>query len=433
MRNLNVLVLHQMGDPRYVREAIRSLEYMIPECGDHVDCVIHDAAMAFPRYLMDVDFDLIVLGPTFLCNRYSSDRMRELLCTYDFVRRSSACKVALPQDDYDCSEILDDWVVAWGVDRVYSVCAENWDLIYPRYVKTGDIRLGYTGYVSDDWIRAWKRPKAFSERSIDVSYRATRLPANFGSVGHLKSAIAERFVAAVPEGRLKLDISIDKKDLIPGHRWHDFLEDSRFCLVTPSGSSLLDPRGKLRASVTAYAERHPRADFQTVERACFPGQDRLRSFTAISPRNIEAALAETVQIATPGNYSNLMRAGEHFISLDENCSNVNEVLRSMNDAPLVDRIRRSCKEALLAEPRLRRDNMVDEILSFAWEVVERRRAAALNDADNAPVLARYRREAVAASEAFWARRRVVDGLKDICRKMDVLGMRKLLRAHPKAE
>ena len=144
-------------------------------------------------------------------------------------------------------------------------------------------------------------------------------------------------------------------------------------------------------------------------------------------------MAETVQIATPGSYSNLMRAGEHFIALDEDCSNIGEVLRLMNDMPLVERIRRSCKEALLAEPRLRRVNMVNEILSFARDVVERRRVPTLNDAGNASALARYRREVAAASEAFWARRRVVDGLKDVGRKLDVLGMRRLLRAHLKAE
>ena len=39
----------------------------------------------------------------------------------------------MPQDEYDYATVMDDWIVASGIDVVYSVLApENWPIIYPR-------------------------------------------------------------------------------------------------------------------------------------------------------------------------------------------------------------------------------------------------------------------------------------------------------------
>lgn len=421
MSKLNVLVLHRMGDPRYRREAVRALEYMIPECRTDINCIVHDADLAFPRYLKDVEYHLIVLGPTFLCNRYHSASFSRVLHNYDFIRESSACKVALPQDDYDCSQILDNWMTNWDVDRVYSVCSKDWEVLYPNYLRHGDIKLGYTGYVSDEWIKSWIAPKPHSERSIDISYRANFLPANFGSIGHLKGDIADRFVSSLPcNHNLKIDISVEPKDLIPGSNWHDFLEDSRFCLTTPSGSSLLDPMGHYRLSVNGYIAGHPNATFDEIKEACFPGEDRKYEFTAISPRNIEAALSETVQIATPGYYSDLIYPLKHYLPLEEDCSNISTVLQMMNNKSLIAQIKDNCKKAMLDEPRLRRRVIVDEILDFAEIVMSKRNIKMSEKTKTGKLFQRYYSEIDNLSKRYWLKRRLKSSIWDLTRKLRVI-------------
>ncbi|KOR28875.1 hypothetical protein TI03_03695, partial [Achromatium sp. WMS1] len=368
---MNVLVLHKMGDPKYWRESVRSLEYMIPECQSDLNCIVHDIHLPFPNYLKQINYHLIILGPTFLCVRYRPNKLEKIFDYYDFIRHSSACKIALPQDDYDCSQILDEWMTDWKIDRVYSVCPpEYWNILYPKYTQQGEIHLGYTGYISDKWITSWQHPRPNSQRKIDVSYRASKLPANFGSVGYLKGEIADRFIYALPKNhRLKLDISVKAKDLIPGHHWHEFIENSKFCLATPSGSSLLDQRGLYRKSVQQFNLTYPNANFDTIKANCFPGEDQKYLFLAISPRNIEAALAETVQIATPGTYSGLMRPNEHLIPLAEDCSNIKDVLEMMTDENLITNIKKACKESMLSEPRLRRNVFVNELINYAENVL----------------------------------------------------------------
>ncbi|MCT7974895.1 hypothetical protein NG797_22680 [Laspinema sp. D5] len=407
MGKLNVLHLHRMGDPQYRRESVRTLEYMIKEVATDINCLVHDTDLPFPEYLKEIDYHLIVLGPTFLCNRYYPTKLKKTLSKYRFIASSNACKIALPQDDYDCSSILDQWMVDWNIDLVYSVCPNNWDVLYPNYSQKGQIKLGYTGYISESWIRSWAKPKPRDDRRIDVSYRASNLPANFGSVGQLKGDIARRFTSSLPSNDLYLDISVDPQDMIPGNRWHNFLEDSKFCLVTPSGSSLLDPKGEFRKRVNNFCKKFPNATFEDIASECFPGEDKRFLFTAISPRNIEAALSETVQIATPGTYSGLMQPIEHFIPLEESCSNISSVLTMMRDKFLIRKISRDCKDAILAEPRLQTKNIVYEILSFAENTSTTRNIQETPQKQIEQLFERYYTHLEVLADSFWFKRRLI--------------------------
>lgn len=364
-----------MGDPQLWRESIRALEFMIPECDQNVNCLVHDANIPFPEKLKEQSFHLIVLGPTFLCSRYNKKILDRIYQDYSFVRESNACKIALPQDDYDSSAILDEWLASWGIDRVYSVLSEHLDVLYPNYLtQGGEIAQGYTGYISDEWIDAWDSPKPYNLRKIDVSYRTHDAEKNLCQLRNLKYSIAHRFVKALKKtnANIKTDISSSSKDLIPGKDWHHFVEDSRFCLATPSGSSLLDPYGYIRQRIRTYCDVYPDADYALVSKSVIREvPDRFR-FTAISPRNLEAALAETVQIATPSHYSGLMLPGEHYISLDENCENIADVLEQMSDISHIESIRKRTKELFLSEPRLRRDHIVSEIIDFAKSTISSR-------------------------------------------------------------
>lgn len=427
MTKLNVLALHRMGDPLLWREAVRSLEYMIPECRPDLNCLVHNVDLPFPEYLKDVTYHLILLGPTFLCSRYYPSRYAKVLNDYKFIKESNACKVAMPQDDYDCSGILDEWMIEWGISRIYTVCPEFWDVLYPQSIKKIDIRLGYTGYISESWIEAWKKPKEHSHRTIDVSYRASKLPANFGRIGQLKWKIANDFIAALDKSiGLVNDISVDSRDLIPGDSWHEFIENSKFCLTTPSGSSLLDPYNKIRYCVDQYTALNPRAKFEEIQEKCFPGQDGIYNFTAISPRNIEAALAETVQIAVIGGYSRLMNPEEHYIPLNEDCSNIKDVIRMMGDTKVVNKIKRQCKESILSEPRLRRAQIVNEIIEFAELFISKNNLTVENQSLIDQKFLNYHNEISAISEKYWKERRVIQKIKNVASKLGAKRIQQLI-------
>jgi hypothetical protein len=421
---LNILVLHRLGDPLYWRTAVRDLEYLLPDHAGTHSYIVHAADQPLPAFIKDLRFDGIVMGPTFLCARYARHTMAAVLEAFDFIRTSDAFKIALPQDDYDAHAVLDRWMVDWRIDVVYAACSTHWDVLYPRYSKAGAIRQGYTGYIADSWLNRWRHPRPFAARPIDVSYRARKLPPNFGRIGHIKGVIGERFAAHPATAGLKLDLSTDPEDLLVGPRWHEFLDSSKFCLATNTGSSLLDPNGDIRRCVERYQIRTADAAFEEVEAHCFPGQDGRYSFTAISPRNLEAALAETVQIATPGPYGDILNAHDHYIALEPDCSNAPDVVAQMNDRIRVDRIRRNARSAVLDRPELRASTQAASLIEQIASGVASKRVQATPPAQMDAAVAQHRRDVLDQADLFWRRRRRRLRLRNL---LVAVGARKIKR------
>ena len=86
-------------------------------------------------------------------------------------------------------------------------------------------------------------------------------------------------------------------------------------------------------------------------------------YTAISPRNLEAALSETLQIATVGEYSGLMEPDKDYIKLEEDCSNIEEVLKISSCKQTRDLMTQRYKEKILDCKELRITNAASKILS----------------------------------------------------------------------
>ena len=95
------------------------------------------------------------------------------------------------------------------------------------------------------------------------------------------------------------------------------LEDSKFCLATPQ-QKLLDPIGEYRKSL-CYNLKIPLQLLKRLRMRVSLVKMENMSLLLFLREIFEAALAQTVQIATPGNYSNIMNPVEHYIPLNEDC------------------------------------------------------------------------------------------------------------------
>lgn len=352
MDKLNILVLHCLGNPdlapRFLNAHVHALRTHAPK---H-QYLYHDAHLPLPNYVKDTAFHAIVLDVTFLTARWAGggllqSRMKE----YEFVKTSAAIKIALPQDEYDCNELLDQWMCDWNVDVVFSVISSHHEILYPRYHQRGQIKVGYTAYL-DEALRH-QPGKAFHTRTIDIGYRARRLPPYFGRLGHNKASIGETVQALANHAGLRTDIALGPSSELLGQQWLDFIGNSKFTLGANSGSSMLDPVGDIQKQVRVYLDHHPGATFEEVESNCFPGVDGRYQFTAISPRVIEAAMLNSCQILVEGEYSGLIEPWVHYIPLKFDASNFDEVLRVMQDQQAIDSMIRACRETILETPQLK--------------------------------------------------------------------------------
>ena len=394
---LRVLILHRMGHPdhapRFLPRHVASFARTHPESV----CIVHDVHLPLPAYVRDAECDLVLLDVTLLGARWRGDEARQrLLAELAFLRDCDAVKIAFPQDEYDCHEVLDDWLCDWRVDGVFSVIDGPRDVLYPRYHRAGRFELGFTAYLDDELLSRAQRP--WAGRPTDLGYRAKKLPPYFGRLGQVKWTIGRDVLARAAGCGLSMDIAVGDHAAIPGGAWLEFVESCRFMLGANSGSSLLDPRGDIQTRVRECVRRRPHATFDEIEQECFAGLDGRHEFTAIAPRNLEAAMLGTGQILVDGPYSGILRANEHYIPLRADASNFAEVQERMRDAIEVPEMIARCKATIAGEVRLthaHRDARVARVVALC----QRRRpreGSRWRDARD-----RYEREMSGAYRALW--------------------------------
>jgi len=364
---MKILLLHGIRDLQSLRRTTLNQSFCLLKHAPEHEYTLHCFGQTVGSELRERDFDAIVIDTTFLWYRWARPRsvLAELMEEYQFVGDSHAAKVALPQDDYDHAEILDQWLAAWRVDAIFSPLAKHAALLFPLAALRARVLPCFAGHLDPadrEIASCFNRP--FEAREIDVGYRAAKLPAQFGRIGRVKSEIGQRFVQALgPNHGLRLDISIDPRGVLSGERWLHFLCNSRFTLGSASGSSLLDPQGRIMDAVRDYERDHPGASFEEIEAACFPGQDGERELAGIGPRNIETALAESCQILVPSAHLAPFEPNVHYISLASDCSNIADVRRQMRDTTLVKQRISAALELVCETPSFRTENLTQRILA----------------------------------------------------------------------
>ncbi|MDB0031406.1 hypothetical protein N9E34_08055 [Opitutales bacterium] len=363
---LNILVLHKLGCPRLQRKCLTELVFFLRKNQPNHNYLYHDVTFPFPAPLMELEFDAIILDVTLLALRWGNPRkFQKIKEKYQFIADSTALKIAFPQDEYDCSALLDRWMCDWGIDYVFSVLSSGLDLIYPSFSNKGTIKLAYTGYVDESLL---DYPlKSFDRRNIDIGYRARKLLPYFGEIGETKWKIAHEISSKLKGMNLNCNISCLESDQFNGVDWYEFINDCKFTLGSNSGSSVIDPDGSLRMCVISHLNKFPNSSFQEVKKICYNENSDVHDFTALSPRNIECAILESGQILIEGEYSNLLKPWEHYIPLRNDASNLDEVLNAINENGEVLAMIKRCKEAILDHQELRFSNMAKNIIQLVQD------------------------------------------------------------------
>ena len=176
-----VLYWHEQSD-----EEMRAAIHHHLRTLDHSNGALHKVLYCnvfggIPARMRRQEFDGIVLHNTLLCLRWS--HLFDI-CKWNmrWIRDSKSVKIALPQDEYDHSKILDEWLFDWGVSIIFT----NFDVthretLYPIMHDKADFYECFTGYVDEELGRQYEHklmaPKA---RPYDIVYRANNLPYWFG-------------------------------------------------------------------------------------------------------------------------------------------------------------------------------------------------------------------------------------------------------------
>jgi hypothetical protein len=368
---MRILILHDLIPLRQLRRQLLNQAFFFLKYCTGIQPVLHAYGDPIDESIKTGDYDAIFLDVSFLCWRWASpfELVEKFTEDYAWLADHPAPKFAFPQDDYDRHAVLDDWMIRWKVDSIFTPLPGFAEVLYPRASKTAKIRPFLTGFVDDvDLAIADRSFLPIRERPVDVVYRARPLPANFGELGQLKKRIADAFAPACERAGLKHDVTTDPERTIFGDQWLDFLGSSRYVLGTPSGSSVLDPRGDIAAAVAAYAREHPTASFDEIRQACIPPEATSHNMEAISPRVLEAALTGTCQVLVKGAYGPL-EPGRHYIPIERDLSNIEQVIAGLSDHDRAQRIADDCRALIISSTTLHyrhAASAVEEAIRQAW-------------------------------------------------------------------
>lgn len=334
-RPRQVLVLYWDGDNGNMRPAVR-LHLRALDAGPLKHRVhYHNLFAGMPTTLHHLHFDAIILHTTLLCLRWSHHFPR-VKWTLRWLTHSGAVKIALPQDEYDHSEILDEWLNELGVSVVFT----NFDervrpLLYPLLHRRARFIQCLTGYMDEHMTALARGLRPLAERPFDLVYRACHLPYWFGSHGQLKHIIADAVLKRAPELGLRCDISTRAEDTITGDAWFSFLGSARATIGCESGSSVLDRRGEIQARISWLTRANPNLSFDQVAAAMPRGWDDHRFF-AIGPRHLEAIITRTCQVLIEGEYDGVLKPHRHYLPVRRDLGNLDEVLHQVKDTALLE-------------------------------------------------------------------------------------------------
>ena len=298
--------------------------------------------IARSRFLRLDDYDIVVIHYSTVL--YLSEWFRERIAGF------GGLKVQFVQDEYRQVDALTSSMRDLGIHVLFSsVPANAVQSVYGARLPGVDILPTLTGYVPADLDGVRWQPLA--DRPLDVVYRGRSVPYWLGRLSQDKSLIGREFLARAHSTDLQCDIAWTEADRIYGDAWYRFLGSSRTTLGTESGASIVDFDGSLQKRTEDYLRAHPAATFEEVEGEILAPFEGHAVIQAVSPRVFEAAALGTAMVNFPGRYSDVIEPWVHYLPLEKDFSNFEEVVEAIRDDALLVEMTSRAHSDLVASGR----------------------------------------------------------------------------------
>lgn len=306
-----------------MRQHIRALT----ERSRHAVHAFNPVGQRSPRPLDLNDFDVVVVHYTIITTveAFLPNWLADRIAQFD------GLKVQLIQDEYRWIEAITAKIRELGIDVIFTLVPPS-EVSKIYGARTPDTKTITTlaGFVPEELLT--RRVPTLGARSVDVGYRGRTVPFWLGRLGQEKVAIGRQFLAlAAGRSDLRCDIAWGENDRIYGDAWNEFLSSCRTTLGSESGASIADYDGSVERGVRDYLAANPAATFEEVEKAVLAPYEGNVELRVISPRQFEAAALRTGLVLFPGGYSGLLEPDRHYIPLERDFSNFENVLERLHD------------------------------------------------------------------------------------------------------
>lgn len=330
-RALDVLWLYELADinPRRTTHAatLHSLDY---SCARH-RVIAWNCWHQVPSAIRKARFDVIILDANLLTIRSRFD-FNECRRRLQWVGDSNAIRIALPQDEYLWTGVLEDWLLELDVDIIFSAFGATYaERLYPRLRGRIEFEHCFTGYIYSELLKSdHTAVRPHIERTTDLVYRSRRPPFSLGARAQLKHEIAIAGQRAALTAGLRHDIGTGDESTLFGAAWFKLIASSRAILGAESGAGAIDLAGEVSQLEHAMRTQNPELTFEQFAAAMPADWDGGPYFT-IGPRHLEAAAAKTCQVLIEGRYDDVLEPDVHYIPVDPSFARLPDVMERIRD------------------------------------------------------------------------------------------------------
>ena len=178
-------------------------------------------------------------------------------------------------------------------------------------------------------ILDWCPAGATGSRPIDLGCTGDPYPFYLGHQD--RAVMADYFKENAGRYGLRIDVRVGREQRMERREWIEWLGRSKGALHHESGPDFLETNDATRLAVVSHVQAHPGAAFAEIHQRFFAGRKPRLSGRALAPRHLEAVATRTCQVMFPGRFNDVLRADEHYIPLERDFSNVDDVVRRLLD------------------------------------------------------------------------------------------------------
>lgn len=354
-----------LADTTHVAGAVQQHIGSFSEYSCHAIDIVNSRENKYPPEDRAYSYDAILIHYSIfvLAESYLSHEWQEFISTFH------GPVAVIHEDEYQNINAFADKFSQLGVDALFS-CLDSKETLEKVYGKTAlsSRALFFSclpGYITPELLRI-SAPQT-AERELDVVYRGRTLRPELGKFAQEKRLIGEQVLAVSEQYGLRCDISSAEEDRIYGADWPKFLMSGKAMLGVEGGATIFDFDGTISSAVSSYIESHPMADFNEIWSNVLIRYEGNVNYKTITPKFFEAIATKTVLILYPGAYSNILVPGRHFIQLERDGSNIEEVVGHLRDDAYLQSMANRTYDDIFSNPKLYNKfyvSQIDKVLSF---------------------------------------------------------------------
>ena len=247
------------------------------------------------------------------------------------IREFRGLKIQIIQDEYRWINRMMDEMVYLGIDGLFSsLSTENLEKVYRHPDMSQVIKVSaLPGYVPKRWVEQESPP--LRERPKHLVYRGRELPFWLGHVAREKTTMTNEVSKRLVDQKLVTDLSSKEEDRIYGDAWIDFMKSGKAVLGLEGGASIFDFDDSIENQVRAYQEKNPDANYEEVHQLFLAPHEGNIVHRTITSRSFEAIAVRTAQVMFPGDYRGVLEPWKHYLPLERDFSNIDEVCGFLQD------------------------------------------------------------------------------------------------------